>query len=408
MEQISKKAKYASLALVIGPLLAPYSFPGTTVLLPTVFMLMNCVLFFFWKSPKRGFPKYYKIFLIYLLTIMVINTYTHGYSVKSSLVPVVLFSGSLLLYTPFIDLTLVKKYYRFFSFLAIAVLLLQESLSLLFGIRFSALIPFLPSAYVELGINSADFAANQTLNYRNCAFFLEPAHCAEYLLGYLAFALADNVDNKERFLSKDMIVVIIGLLILKSGTALLVSGLVTLLYFFLNQSSLKKKVFVVIVLLVGFFAYNEFSTSINDFDILQRSKELSLSNAQEERYASSGAIRIFMGYFVFDELPTLEKFTGIGLSGVSDFAQSTYLGELFERHAVNTIQAFLIGTGIIGLFLFLLCYINIFAKNSVCGVFLLMIFLLICFISSQQFTIVMLLYMVLGYKCKIQKIRQIM
>ena len=225
--------KYASFALVFGPLLTPYYFPGTTIPLENFFLLFNIILLLCYNKfrPVYFVPKGYSLFFIYALLAPIIGylCYKNFDSYKSSYVSIVLFTMSLILLVPHLEYNLIKKYYKVCVSVAIVVFVAQELMFNIMGYRFSALIPYLPVRYSY--VTTSEFIANQMIAPRSQSVFLEPSHFAQFLLGYLAILLGENVQKRKLFSVSTLVLSLI-LLLTWSGNAIILTLLLWLVFFF--------------------------------------------------------------------------------------------------------------------------------------------------------------------------------
>lgn len=367
--------KYACLSLLIGPLLEPYYFPGTRLAIYKILMLLNVFLFFKHKGASLFIPRYYKWFLIYAFTIPTMNALFHNYMshLLGSYLTLMLFSANLVLLAPFVDLDRFIKYYRIFGIITCAIFFAQEISFLLYGSRFMALIPFLDVHYE--GFSTEEFSDKMSMLDRSCSCFLEPSHFAQYVLPLLAFELG-SLHERNRSLAFVPIVLSIVLLILRSGVGLLCGAALWCVFILFSRRSLAVKTFVILPLvsilaLVFFISY---SNTEKGAAVVDRAVQLNPNNNNE---LSSGIIRVYRGYMVYDTLDLPAQLLGVGVGGANDAIDNSSYNWMFEEgdHYLNNIQTLLIGYGIIGTFIFMLFLLSMIRTKSFVSVLFVVAFL---------------------------------
>lgn len=386
--------KYASFSLIFGALLTPYYIPGTTVPLENLFLLFNIVLFLCNNKFKPLYysPKGYISFLIYALVVPILGFLYYGNidAVKSSYVSIILFTCSFVLYVPLLEYKYVKKYYLLFVVISSIIFLLQELMYNLVGFRYSAIVPFLPVRYSYT--TTLDFITQQMFAPRSQSLFLEPAHFAQFLLGYLAIILGENAKAK-RILSLPALFLSIILLLTWSGNAIILTALLWIIFIVMIKISLKLKYFIILpcVLVCILFSFYYLSSTEKGEHLLERTEELKV----EQERLSSGAIRIYRGFFVFGEMPLLEKITGVGSGVTVDVIEHSpffFMFYDFERY-LNNSQMLLIGYGAIGTLLFGLFLRNIVKYGNEVALLYVALFIGMCFIEYFWGNIKMLMYL---------------
>ncbi len=396
MVEVKKKTflnKYASFSVVIISLLAPYFFPYTETPLSNFFLLFNGLLFFILGVKKKfSIPSFYKLFIIYALIVspLVGLVYFNDIaSLISSYKGIVLFSLCLIYSIPFLNYSLIKEYYQKIVVIASVIFVIQELMYASIGFRFSALIPFLPVSYAQTTMT--DFIHRQMYLDRSSSFFLEPAHFAQFLLGYLAIILGENI-NESKILTKSAILVSLILLFTWSGNAIVLMLLLWLFFFIkIKTPKINKSFLIIPLLIVLFFSYDIISSTEKGSKLISRTEELSINQDR----VSSGTMRIYRGYYVFSDMLPFQKITGVGDGNIANVINKSSFVRMFfdfERY-VNNIQAILIGYGLIGLFIFFVFIIQLYnTKNNVVQL-LIILFGGLCFLESFWCTGKMLLYL---------------
>ena len=160
--------------------------------------------------------------------------------------------------------------------------------------------------------------------------------------------------------------------------------------------SKKKKMWITTsVFLISIIAFPIYLNSEIGESMLERTDTMKLPDTTNAY--TSGFLRIWRGYFVYDQYDTIYKIIGndnpiyidnaIYNSPVSDF-----FGEK-ERY-FNNVQTCLLHTGIIGVFIFSFFIKKEFKHSNLCGKTLLLLFIVLSFIAYFYFKAMMLIILV--------------
>ena len=299
------------------------------------------------------------------------------------------------------DIGYLYKVYKYFSLIAIALFFAQEISYATTGVRISGLIPFLPlnSTFSDFA-NTYSFHDFLRLVKRSSSFFSEPAHFAQFLLPFLPLSLYFERGRKKIIYPS---LAVISLSILQSGNGII--GLCVLLtiyiYYYFRYFSVGYKIVLAITGAVFLeFGVRSFVSSEIGQQYLGRSSELLSTTGDAED--ASGFVRIYLGYYVYNEYSAFEKIIGINnfTEIQSKVSQSPYGYLLNGVLYFNTIQNYLIKAGLIGLLFFLLLLREIYRGNNICGKSIIVTFFVLSFISSQYLTPVMILYLLFALRIK--------
>lgn len=363
-----------------------------------LFMLINgCVFTYYNHSYKNKalWPKFFLLFVTYSFVTPLFGFiyYSNTGAIKSTYVSFIPFLLCFLQLPSIVKWEYIKKYYRNLCYISISFFFVQEFMYYLLGWRLVGLLPFMPVSYSYTTMGA--FINTMSHLDRSMSFFLEPAHYAQYILGYLAVVLADNSKSGKLF-SKEAIIISIALLLTWSGNAILCTLLLwTVLFFKLNiRKSIKYGFVLPSVLLCAYIGYNYIGSTERGQEIMERQEEMS----SEQSRVSSGMIRIFRGFLVFDDMPLEEKIFGVGTGTIPDVIEHSkflFMFYDFDRY-VNTAQAILIGDGILGTSLFLLFLINMAKKKSSYPLFLISLFVGLSFMEGFWLSGRMLLYLTIA------------
>lgn len=391
--------KYVSFSLVFAPFLFAYYFPGTTVNLETIFMLFNGVLLLLYNIHNKKhitWPKFFKLFTVYSLFTPFIGYCIYGDSgaIKSTFVSYIPFCLCFLQFPQLLSFKYIKKYYRILAYCSIIFFCVQEIMYYFLGWRLMGLIPFLPVSYSYTTMSA--FIAKMSVLDRSMSFFLEPAHFAQYILGYLALILGEN-SYKGKIFSKESIIVSVVLLMTWSGNAILITCLLWAIFILKVNINRYLKYIVIIptIFIVASVSFTYISTSEKGAKILERSSELSVN----QNRVSSGMMRIYRGYFVFSEMNEIEQLFGVGTGTIPDVVEDSpyiFMFLEFERY-VNTAQAILIGDGIIGTIFFLMFLLSMTFKGNSFSILYVSLFIGLSLMEGFWLSSKMLLYLSLAY-----------
>lgn len=392
--------KIVSFFVVMLPILEPYGFFVGSTPLSKIAMLFCCLLICLWPDKKRlEFPKYYKAFLIYAFTFPIVCGIIAKYysGTLSSFVTVGLYSICVGLYLPYLDLKKVCKYYRLLVYICCGVFIIQELIYFVAGYRMSGLLPFLPVIY---DMSTEEFMAMQAASLRGSSVFLEPSHFAEYLLPYLAIVLGKCL-IRRRIVSLEMLFITAVLFFLQSGTGVMIALILYFIYIIkLKMNFVAKYVFVCpILLIIGICSYAYISETEVGKELLGRSDELVID---ETARVSSGTMRIYRGYYVFEEMPFFEQLFGVGAGNVGSVALNSSVVSMFvegdgTKPMLNVVQVLLVGYGILGILMFSIHIINLLRKNTYHGSLIAVSFICLAFVEFFFCSGKMLFYISLSF-----------
>lgn len=352
--------RYSSFALVFAPFLFPYFFPGTTTNLETVWVFLNGLVFLgynFYKRIKPISPLSLKFFLTYSLLIPVYGYTIFGNSggIKSSWATIIPFVLFLINAVPLLSWKHIQKYYRILVYCSIVFFAIQEVMFNTIGYRATAYVPFLPISYDYT--TTYTFSAINSFKPRSMSFFLEPAHLAQYILGYLALSLGNDMTH-GKFFGKESIFITIILILTWSGNAIMGSIILWLIYIIYCKSTLfKKSIIITTAIIAALISFSYIVSTEKGEKLLDRQEELSMDQAR----ISSGTLRIFRGFFVYSKIPFDEQLLGVGTGYTPQVIDQNPYAWMFDanEYYINSAQTLLIGTGIFGTTIFLIFLIKL-------------------------------------------------
>ena len=288
--------------------------------------------------------------------------------------------------------------YRKIALVCIVFFVIQTISRVFFNHVIVGVLSFLPVAIVS---DNAGYLLWLSEMDRDSSFFSEPAMFVQFLLPLLVIELF-------YFPKKSwgrIIAIVLTLLFLQSGNALLGLAVIAVFYlwkYIIQKKSVKSIFSVILVLIVagiGAFVYIQ-----SDMGQALSNRSVTIQNDSYETtgYATSGFIRIYRGYYIYNEYPLKYKIIG---NDNEDYIQevighSKMSWAFHDETYVNTVQAFLIYTGIIGTFFYLLFFINQWRKTNYCGRNILALLMMLSFIAALHFREIMALYLMIPFAMK--------
>ena len=366
---------------------------GLTIILLGVGLLTNKLSF--------KLTKYIRFYLIYMCLVIVVSA-DFNFNWISRLIGVAYTYLTFSLFYSRINLTYFLKVYRILSLFFICFFFIQEVSFATIGTRPVGIIPFLP---VVSDLGTDDFSSHLSIASRSSSFFSEPAHFAQFLLPLLAYEVF-----MRKGCDRNLIVLMISvtILMLLSGNGIIGFG-VLLCYYIWNYTKSVKKTYryLAIIVIAGLVSIGitYYMSSESGQVLLNRTNELTL--ADPEVGSESGFVRIYRGYFVYDNLNLFEKIVGLGnFERLRERIVTSSVGWTFDDNDnyFNVIQNVLIRTGILGMIIMLLfLFKDLWHKNNACAKSLVLVFFTFSFMSNLYLTPTMILYTIIPYCLKFKK-----
>lgn len=334
-------------------------------------------------------PKSFLAFFIYFFII-----YFVSYSEGEELLPLqyLFFFLAFSLFFNEIKLNLFVYYYRKIALYCIVYFLIQEILLFAAGFKLPGIIPFLP-------ISITDSVSDLLRITRNSSFFSEPAFFAQFLLPLLAVELFWAKDKARYFRA---IVIALVCLLLKSGNAIIGLSIIFLFYIihlFIVKSRYKFLILAMTIILAPIMLHL-YLKSDSSAELIGRTSEIS---GQVDN--TSGFMRVWRGYYVFASMSETQKIFGIGNdANIRNTINKTFIRNYFNENEIylNTFQSFLVRTGYIGVFLYILTLLSLWKGNSFCSKAILTIMFALSLVASFFLSFVMILFFIIPYKTKYQ------
>lgn len=291
------------------------------------------------------------------------------------------------------------KSYKKIAFVIIAIFFAQELSYRTAGIRVSGLVPFFPlvSNFAEME-GSFTFAEHLSLISRSSSVFSEPAIMTQYLLPLFAISIFRE-EKKIRILIAGASALTI--LLSQSGNGIIGLAVVSAVYALYYVKKKNSKVLIITVPIACVMALSAllyFAGTDMGQELSGRAVELQDSDNTSEQ--SSGFFRIYRGYFVYGEYNVIEMVTGINnFALIREKIRQCPFSFTFSENDMyfNTIQNYLIKTGLIGLFLYILFLWRQFKKSDYCSRSIILTLFVLSFMANIYLSYIMILYLLIPY-----------
>ena len=364
------------MTLATLPLLAWYAIPLSIGLGFAIVLLLSAYTLFIRKSKINVLPSIFWLLFIY---VSINWMYQNEFALWTLIPPggwlFFIFVLALLWGVLTFDLVLLKKYMRYVVLISIALFWVQFSLKVTTGSQVFCFVPNLTGAFTYEGMSYSELAAHQLVGERPCSIFMEPSYMAHYLVTYLAIVWFSS-KAKEEWLNKEILLIVISLIALKSGSGMVAFAVLIMVKIFsmfwsANQGRRLLLMFLLIPMLI--FIVNMYIGSEMGQMMLSRSDEFSTEG-------TSGFTRVVGGYLMFDQLDFKEQMIGI-LDARDRFGISRFDGRLI--FFANGVQTILLSLGYLGALFYLLFYVFLFKNTSLASRMCIIVLLIMSLIESN-------------------------
>lgn len=370
---MKKLIRYSSILIALYPILSIYATPIPGISFGEFALLAYSLIYII--KYKRKIHLQFRAFTLYAVLIslimMVLNV---EYPFTTCIFHV--FSIGLIVFLISVaidlgDVKIVDKWLRRVAFICFLFFCLQFAMFRFTGISLSGIIPYLP---LSNGEDTASFRVLQMGRDRLSSLFEEPAHFSEFISIVMPIFLFNSKTKKEY-----CFVVLLSLCVLLSSSALGAISIVLIWgYWLLNWlRNGRHKWIGYIGFGITIFLYPMILANDLVSNILVRLAEISGEDIENSVNGFSSYVRVMRGYIPFWEFGLFNKITGCGLGSLLSYVSThpTAYFSLFDGlpEYINTIQYLLIGTGIIGTFLFLRPIYIMFRKTTIIAQTMLMV-----------------------------------
>lgn len=285
------------------------------------------------------------------------------------------------------DLQILKKCMRWVVLISAALFWLQYILKITTGSQTFCFVPNLTGAFIYEEMSYAELAAHQIQAARPCSIFLEPSYMAYYYITFLALVLFDK-DNEKNWLNKEVILIILSLVALQSGSGMVgLAILIIVKLFNLYWTASKKRRLLLVTLALPLLTgavYLYVGSDIGQ-DMLSRFDEFS-------NEGTSGFTRVVGGFLMFNQLDSQEQM--IGIPDARDrFGIETWDGRYV--FFANGVQTILLSHGYLGAILYFFFYANLFRKVGLLSRMCIIVLLVMSLLESNYLNPYMMLLSVI-------------
>lgn len=175
-------------------------------------------------------------------------------------------------------------------------------------------------------------------------------------------------------------------------------------HYFTKGRKNKWQAFLTATLFISVVVYYYVNSEMG-LSLLERQNEISMDYEGGSR---SGFLRIWRGFYVFDDYSFFEKIFGCP-NNMDQLAHVYLSGMIMGVDAelyFNAFQKILLNTGLVGVGIFVFVCYKIWHNNTICGKAILLTFIVLSFISAIYMTHTMILYLLLADNMKKWKIHQ--
>lgn len=368
-KKISKMDIATTLIIVLGPMFTQYSSISSVILLPELVVFPLLIIYFLkYRFMTILNLKKYSLYFFLAVLLTLLN------AVIGTELDLLISSTAVIRHLFYYLVIITIGYKNFDSDFAAKVLIITALFNSIYGfVQYAAYsftrtilpwhISFLPLRYGIYLVENSIYFFNE-FGFRFSGLFSEPAHFSQYIsiaLLVLLFYRSESfkISKAKKFIGSA--VFILSLLLNGSGTGFATSVFIMLLFFFNSEKNtyhnlLMKITFVFLgVIFLSYIVTNEtFNIGLD--------RILSVSEL------STGNIRIFRPFHVFSALPGLNKIIGVGYANYSEYVLNSSLATQYELSIniawTNTIGYVLVGSGILGLFIYIRFFVHLFTRTK--------------------------------------------
>lgn len=395
--------------IILYPILNNYKF-----IIPIGDIMGICLLPYFLLE-KRAiltetiYSKQYYIFLLYCLIILPIVVLLGG---DSDLGDIFSKCFHLVLYATY-ALYLGKKYFnydiffeKFINILNVLVYLaiFQQIIYALIHHQIYYIIPNIPLNYSVENYDSyiSMFrlaAASQ--GYRASSLFLEPAHFALFVVIGLAYRLLKPTKEYNDFI---MVLLYLVAIVFSYSTGGVLSAVIVVLYYiFFYRTEMKGRydtLFKITLTVIAIFGVI-FVLSTNS--LLLTTIQNRINSIGSTVYDTSGNRRVLRGYYVWKEIPILNKILGTGMGNLLAIIKTNNIIVLTDTKfsdEMSTLFYSLCSVGIVGSFLYFFSIIKNWSKAQSFGKLIIILYLFSCIFNNILLHATSAIYLVLMFSCQ--------
>lgn len=350
----------------------------------------------FSKVPTSLSAYFYWLFIVAILSATSITDAIPLGQIEKYLLVVAIFSFAN--YNKFLPI------YKFVSYTSIGYLFIQHIVFHMAGIHITGIIEFLPLDLAD-SVSAEDFHDLHTReNARTSSFFSEPALFVQYVIPLFIMELFSASKFKDWL---RVFLIMLSIILTESGNGIFLLLLVAFCYllYILQHKSGVKYLILPIAIIGLFLGGQKYMQSESAQRLLDRQDELT-----DEIDYTSGFLRIYRGYYIYEEFSPMEKIIGVNnLTTLDKRIKTCQAAFTFEKndYYANTFQKFLLNTGIIGVIFFIVIMFGLMRNNTPAGRTIAFSYFGLSFIAASYLAPIMFLYLYIAYMEKKKSLNEI-
>lgn len=356
----SRLSKISMLLLAMYPLLDWYEIPFTFSLGRTLILFFSAYIIAYCRFNINVLPASFLIVLLYVGGAWCTQ---HNYELWSLFPPggwlFFLFYISLISGTITLDTRSLQKFMKYIVWLSIVLFWIQYVRVQTTGVNI-CFVPNLTGQFTYEDVLYDELVSRHINSLYPCSIFLEKSYMAYYLATYLTIVLFGPL-SKDRWWDKEVIIICITLVFLRSGSGIVIMSTIMLIKIFNSfwQNNITRSVILItfsLPILIG--AFWTYSSLESGSEILNRQSELSTEG-------TSGYARVVAGYVMFELQEPSEKMWGTNKHDLAD--EYGYNKEGNNVLYINGVQTILLTLGYVGMAIYLLFYTLLFRRSTIFG-----------------------------------------
>lgn len=398
--KISIFSKLVIWALILSPILQIYGYGSislTDLIITFLILISICI-----RKISFKLPRYIHQYFYYFFIVTIVSCLFDVHELVPRLIGIFRTYLKFCLFFSNFYWSYFYKRYKQIILLVIIVFVAQEISYRTTGLRISGLIPFLPliSSFENME-GSFTFYEHLALINRSASLFSEPAIMVQYILPFFAVSLfQENGKSRILFAGASALTILFSF----SGNGIIGLSVILIVYSIRHLKKINVKTLVLIISIIGIIGVTSFASIKNSETVKEYSSRVNeIKNISSSMELSSGFYRIYRGYYVYGEYNFFQKVFGIyNFSRIREKIEQCEYSYTFDENDMyfNSIQNFLIKTGIIGLILFICFLCSLYKGNDYCSKSIILTLLVLSFIASIYLNDIMVIYLLIPYYFK--------
>lgn len=392
---------FFTLMILLSPILKQYASGVPGITLADLLLGVGCALVVLKKrlniSLRKSFPLIQLAFIGALIsTLSLLYQQELSFDIITRTIRFSFYVAVVVISSNYFNLEYAKRVYKFLCIGISLYLLVQLITYNTLGIVLPHKILPIPLFSGSMLDSDAILSLAQKYYYRPTGIFVEPGFAAQFLLPGLVFSIYGWKEEKKLDI-RTMILIFAALIASTSSQGIFLGLIVMLVSIFpIINKTLRKHgpliaciVFILIPILV---------VVSMKFDLFQRPINKVTGDI---RQGSSTALRLYRGFAVYAKLPTLYQIIGIGFGNLGNFVMKHQIRTIYDyrfitkavAEYVNDFSRVLLYYGVVGFVLYLRLQADFFFKASSKPFKLIaFLFLILNLISGSFFSVLIVFY----------------